>query len=158
MLKILLVIFIIIQLAVLPTVKTNISKPIKKHKKVLPEYCYRYITKFGLDTNLMENWSFAESSHCKQATEHGYYGRYNIGKKWLQDYCRWKDRPFPTNYIKFLENDKNNCYIAYWCCRYFLGVLGYTYKEFFQIWLWGFGNFHKGHYSYSYERKIYRSR
>lgn len=152
--KLILIIYILILYLIAPV--TNIEQKI--HNNVLPKYAYRLITKFRLDPVLMENWSFAESSHCKNATEHGYYGRYNIGTNWLIDYCRWRGRSFDSikDIKKFLKNDKNNCYIAYWSCRYFQDYLGYTYKQFFQIWLWGFGNYHKGHYSYSYERKIFK--
>ncbi len=106
----------------------------------------------------MENWSFAESSHCKLATEGGYYGRYNIGKEWFSDYMRWRKFPLKNvkNVKKFLENDYNNCYIAYYSCWLFTNKLGYSYRDFFQIWLWGMGNFKKGHWSYKYEKKIYK--
>ena len=42
-------------------------------------------------------------------------------------------------------------------CRWYL-KRGYTYKWFFQRWLWGEKNLERGHWSYNYQKKIFKNK
>jgi hypothetical protein len=122
----------------------------------LPEYAKVMITNYKLDYELMENWSAAESQHCKYSHNAARFGRYGIGRDMLIDYCRWTGRDFKkiTNIQVYLKNDYNNCQIAYFTCRLFLDM-GFNYAEFFQVWLWGLWNVYLGRWSEKYHELIF---
>jgi len=121
----------------------------------MPEYLIKACNRYSIPWRLAFNWSFAESSHnTNKISKKDAYGRYQIKKVWLDDYCRIRRIKFPRDWEAYLLNDKNNVMIWAWTVN-FWRKRGHTDKEIAQIWLFGLTGFKEGGYSQRYEDIIF---
>jgi hypothetical protein len=124
----------------------------------LPRYAVKLAENFNVPVWIATTWSFAESTHNTQKiSSKKAYGRYQIRYILFKHYCQLTGRNIDNikDHKRYLLDDRNNCFIAYYFYDFWVHRKGYTPKQFMQIWLMGIRNYHSGRYSKSFERKIF---